>query len=244
MPGCARLVPSRAGQNEGVDNVVLAEARSERGEVALIRRARDHGVELRVNGIFVMDDVETSSERMLARAALSALPDDRALEVLVGGLGLGFTLSEVLTDRRVRRVVVAEIESAVVRWHRDGTLDDLLDGRSPIHDDRVHLAVDDVRAVITGSDPGSLDVVLLDVDNGPGYLVHDANADVYRSDFLHACAEVLRPDGLTAVWSAAPAPDLLATMQDVFVTAEEWPIPVILGQRATTYHLFLGRAGD
>jgi len=184
-----------------VENELLAEARSERGEVTLIRRGRDHGVELRVNGVFVMDDVETSSERMLARAAMSALPD-RTLDVLVGGLGLGFTLTAVLEDVRVRRVVVADTE------------------------------------------PGSIDVVLLDVDNGPGYLVYDANAAVYRDTFLRGCAATLRPGGLTAIWSAAPAPDLLATLEAVYASAEEWTIPVILGQRATTYHLFLGRVGD
>ena len=72
----------------------LARATIRRGDVVLLRRERDDAVELRVNGVFVMDNIETSSEQLLARAALSTLPGDPGtpLDVLVGGLGLGYTL--------------------------------------------------------------------------------------------------------------------------------------------------------
>ena len=160
---------------------------------------------------------------------------------MVGGLGLGYTLSAVLRDPRVRSVTVAEIEDALVRWHQDGTLDDALGGSSPANDDRVQIAVGDIRSIIESTPPGSSDVILLDVDNGPGYLVYDANAAVYGADFLTVCADRTRPGGVTGVWSAETSPGLLTTMEAVFGIAEEWPIPVILGQRATTYHLFLGR---
>jgi len=224
----------------------LARSSSSRGEVVLLRRDRDDAVELRVNGVFVMDNVETSSEAQLARATLSTLAGDtgRPLDVLVGGLGLGYTLSAVLADPRVRHVTVAEIEGALVEWHRDGTLDGALAGTSPVNDDRVEVAVGDVRAVIESAPPASTDVILLDVDNGPGYLVYDVNAALYQAAFLTKCAEKTRPGGVTAIWSAETAPQLLARMHDAFDEAEEWPIPVILGQRATTYHLFLGRVAD
>lgn len=224
----------------------LARAMSERGEVVLLHRERDDAVELRVNGVFVMDNRETSSEQMLARATLSTLPSasTRPFDVLVGGLGLGFTLAEVLSDPRVRQVTVAEIESALVGWHRDGTLDRALGGTSPVNDDRVLVDARDVREVVDDVVAASQDLILLDVDNGPGYLVYDANAAVYRSDFLSRCAVRTRPGGIIAVWSAESAPGLLTTMEQVFGRAEEWSIPVILGQRATTYHLFLGHVAD
>jgi spermidine synthase len=227
-------------------NVELARATSWRGDVVLMRRERDDAVELRVNGVFVMDNVETSSERMLARATLSTLPDleSRPLDVLVGGLGLGYTLAEVLADRRVRQVTVAEIEGVLVDWHRDGTLDDALEGASPVNDDRVVVQVGDVKEAIEAAPSASFDLILLDVDNGPGFLVYDANAAVYEEAFLTTCAERTRRGGVTAVWSAETAPELLSTMDQVFDHAEEWPIPVVLGQRATTYHLFLGRVAD
>ena len=164
--------------------------------------------------------------------------------MLVGGLGLGYTLAAVLADPRVRHVTVAEIEEALVGWHRDGTLDEALSGASPINDDRVEVAVGDVSAVIESAPLASADVILLDVDNGPGYLVYDTNAVVYQAEFLTICAARTRPGGVTAIWSAETAPGLLASMLAVFGHAEEWPIPVILGPRATTYHLFLGRVAD
>lgn len=224
----------------------LARASTGRGDVVLLRRERDRAVELRVNGVFVMDNMETSSEQLLARATLSTLPEDpdMPLDVLVGGLGLGYTLAAVLADPRVRHVTVAEIEESLVEWHRDGTLDAALGGVSPVNDDRVQVAVGDIRAIVESAPPASSDVILLDVDNGPGYLVYDANDAVYQRAFLTTCATRTRAAGVTAIWSAETAPGLLATMQTVFASAEEWPIPVILGQRATTYHLFVGRVAD
>ena len=101
----------------------VARAESERGELVLRQRTEPDGsttLELRANGVFVMDTRETSSERALAREALAR--HEAPGSVLVGGLGLGFTLAEVLADPRVRRVVVAEIEPALVGWLRDGTV--------------------------------------------------------------------------------------------------------------------------
>ena len=103
---------------------VVARAESGRGEVVLRRRAEDGALELRVNGVFVMDDRETSTERLLARTTVEALTsspgDTESWRVVVGGLGLGYTLAELLTDARVASVLVAEIEPHLVGWHRDG----------------------------------------------------------------------------------------------------------------------------
>jgi spermidine synthase len=123
----------------------LARAQSERGELVL--RRRQHGfLELRANGVFVMDTAETTSERALATEAL-ARHDDPAV-VLVGGLGLGFTLAEVLADLRVRRVVVAEIEPALVGWLRDGTVPH---GPALLADPRVEVVVGDVAETLAAA---------------------------------------------------------------------------------------------
>ncbi len=227
---------------------VVAVATSERGDVVLRRRATDGALELRVNGVFVMDDRETATERLLARLTLEALavaPTDipgapgvvagpEGWRVLVGGLGLGFTLAAVLDSPRVASVTVAEIEGAVVDWHRAG----LVVG-SGLDDERVTVAVADVREVVGGLPPAALDLVLLDVDNGPGFLVYDDNAAVYGSPFLTSCRQVLAPGGLLAVWSADHAPDLVDALDAVFGSTVEHALPVTLGTRHTTYHLFL-----
>src|SRR5699024_3121660 len=93
----------------------VASAVSPRGEVTLHRR--EDALDLRVNGVFVMDTAETGTERALARAALAG--SQRVDRVLLGGLGLGFTAAEVLADPRVELVDVVEIEPAVIDWLAD-----------------------------------------------------------------------------------------------------------------------------
>ena len=104
----------------------------------LRRRAYDGALELRVNGVFVMDTRETGTERLLAELSLADLPANRGLKVLVGGLGLGFTLAAVLRDERVGTVIVAEIEPSLVGWHEQG----IVPG-SGIGDQRVEVVTGD-----------------------------------------------------------------------------------------------------
>ena len=89
--------------------------------------------------------------------------------------------------------------------------------------------------------PASYDLVLLDVDNGPGYLVHDTNARLYERDFLTATRAALRPGGVLVVWSAAEAPDLRATLAEVFCDAEARPLEVRLQDRDEHYWLYVAR---
>lgn len=223
----------------------VARATSERGEVVLVRRERDGALELRVNGVFVMDTAHTATERRLARATLDRLhaPGEglAPVRVLIAALGLGFTLEEVLGEAAVTDVLVIEIEAALVDWHRAGLIQST---SQAVADPRVRIVVGDVAEVIQTVSPGSCDAVLLDVDNGPDFLVYDANAAVYRAPFLRACRRATKPGGITAVWSSAPSVELAAVMGDVFTTVEELTVPVLLGARETTYHLFLGGSSE
>ncbi len=217
----------------------IARAESQRGEVVLRERYGDAPapvLELRVNGVFVMDTLETSSERALATAAL-ALVDD-PVRVLVGGLGLGYTAHQVLADARVRALRVVEIEPALVAWMRDGTVPH---GPACLADERISVVQADVATVVAEAAPASYDLVLLDVDNGPGYLVHAANARLYRSAFLLACREALAPGGVLAVWSAARAPELEQAMVEVFGAATSSAYDVTLQGRAEQYWLCSAR---
>src|SRR6478752_5673182 len=131
-----------------------------------------------------MDTLETSTEQALAESALAQVTDPRA--VVVGGLGLGFTMHAVLADSRVEKVSVVEIEQALVDWMRDGTIPH---GPALLADERVSVVVADVAVALAEATPASYDLVLLDVDNGPGFLVHDANAALYRPPFLEAARQ-------------------------------------------------------
>jgi spermidine synthase len=213
----------------------LARATSPRGELVL--RHRDDGhLELRVNGVFVMDTLEHTSERALARHALGLAAGD-SLRVLVGGLGLGFTLGAALADARVTECTVVEIEPALVGWLRDGTVPG---GSALLDDARVDVQVADVADVLRSA-AASYDVVLLDVDNGPGHLVHDTNAALYAPPALTAARSALFPGGLLVVWSAAPAPELAHALREVFGNASQHSYDVPRHGRVGQYFLYSAR---
>ncbi len=223
---------------ESTDSVEIARAETERGEIVLRRRTSDAAadvLELRVNGVFVMDTLETTSEIELAAQALDLV--DAPSSVLIGGLGLGFTLQRVLADTRVERAVVVEIEEPLIQWMRDGTVPHgpalLADTRASVVNADIAMAIAEARS--------SYDLVLLDVDNGPGYLVHASNDAVYEREFLERCRALLSPGGVLVIWSANAAPDLLATMREVFGDAEEQSHDVLLQERPESYFLYLSR---
>lgn len=224
-----------------MEYVEVARAESERGEVVLReRRDPEAGpnapavLELRVNGVFVMDTRETSSEKGLASAALKQVETPR--EVLVGGLGLGFTAHEVLADSRVERVVVVEIEDAIVRWMRDGTVPH---GPTYLADERVTVVTADIRVALGEARPESYDLVLLDIDNGPGFLVHDGNEEVYQRTFLEQARGCLRPGGALVIWSAAKSATLAAELREVFGDVVAVPYDVALQSRDEQYWVYL-----
>jgi spermidine synthase len=223
-----------------MEYVEVARSESERGELVLRERHPDTDgptvLELRANGIFVMDTAEHASELALADVALGLV--ERPRRVLVAGLGLGFTLDRVLGDRRVEHCDVVEIEPALVDWMRDGTIPH---GRRLLADDRARVVVADVASAVAEAAPSSYDVVLLDVDNGPGHLVHQTNEALYREPFLEAVRDRLAPGGAVAVWSAGREPGLVADLRTVFGDAEERSHDVRLQDRDDRYWLYVGR---
>jgi len=222
-----------------VEYVERARAESERGELVLRERRPDDGptsLELRANGVFVMDTLEVSTERALADAALAVVDEPRA--VVVAGLGLGFTMHEVLADSRVEKCAVVEIEEALVGWMRDGTVPH---GPALLADERVTVVVADIRAALAEAKPATYDLILLDVDNGPGYLVHTSNAELYDEPFLAAARAVLRPGGALVVWSAAEAPDLEKSLRATFDDVGAQARDVLLQGRDEQYWLYVAR---
>jgi spermidine synthase len=224
-----------------MEYVEIARSESRRGELVLReRRPVDGGptsLELRANGVFVMDNVEVSTERSMATAALELVAHPRS--VLVGGLGLGYTMHEVLADSRVETCTVVEIEQALVDWMRNGTIPG---GPALMADERLRVVVADVADALAEARPSSYDLVLLDVDNGPGYLVHAANSALYQVPGLSAAHEALRPGGALVVWSADEAPALAATLREVFGEVDVQPHQVRLQSRDEHYWLYVARS--
>ena len=222
-----------------MEYVEIARAESERGELVL-RERREAGapsvLELRANGVFVMDTHETSTEQALADAALELVEEPR--DVLVGGLGLGYTMHRVLADTRVERCSVVEIEQALVDWMRDGTVPH---GPGLLADERANLVVADIAVAVAEAADATYDLVLLDVDNGPGYLVHDSNVALYEPPFLAEAGRLLRPGGALVVWSADASAELEETLDKVFGNAETRAYDVRLQERDEQYWLHVAR---
>lgn len=206
-PFGVRAPRRRPGGGGGVDApVTLAREATPHGEVAL--RRRGEVLELVVDGSFAMDTADTATEQLLARTALDEVSHPR--RVLDAGLGLGFTARAVLADPRVERLDVIELAEPLVRWARQGLVAELAGLESP----RCSLHVADVLDVLHGraGPRGPWDLVLLDVDNGPDFLIHEDNAALYTGAGLAAAGAAVRPGGALVVWSSHRAPDLLAAL--------------------------------
>jgi spermidine synthase len=161
--------------------------------------------------------------------ALAALGLERARRrrtVLIGGLGLGYTLRAAL-DRvpPEARVVVAEVVPEVVVWNRGPVAH--LAGR-PLDDPRVQLRIGDVAAVVAEA-RGAFDAVLLDVDNAPGSPVLRGNDRLYGDAGVKACARALAGGGVLAVWSAGPDDRYLARLERAGLDAQPRPVAPLGG---------------
>ena len=154
-----------------------------------------------IGGNELMNSRLGGSEAALATLACERLGRRGAVRLLIGGLGMGFTLRAALSELGPdARVTVAELVPAVVAWAR-GPLADLF--ADSLADPRVEIVEADVRSPIASA-CSDYDAILLDVDNGPGGLVSQSNDGLYSSAGLAVAFRALRPGGGLAVWAAAP----------------------------------------
>ncbi|MYR46114.1 spermidine synthase [Streptomyces sp. SID5910] len=192
------------------------------GEVVL----RRHGTLLQIiaNGCFLMDTSDGRSERRLVDAAAEALDGRAAPHVLIGGLGVGFSLVHAAADPRWGRIAVVERERAVIDWHRAGPLAELSAGA--LADPRAEIVEADLVGYVNETSD-TYDALCLDIDNGPDWTVTEGNDGLYSPAGLAGCARVLRPGGVLAVWSAQPSPDFEETLRNAGfrqVRTEEIPV--------------------
>ena len=180
----------------------------------LFRRGEEFSI--RIGHHELMNNREHGSEDALADLVCARLHGN--VRVLVGGLGMGYTLMAVLKSVTAKsEVVIAELVPAVVRWHR-GVLAHVSNGA--LDDPRVSIREADVAHVIA-AEKGGFDAILLDVDNGPAGLTSKTNDRLYGMNGLRSAYAALRPKGILAVWAADPDPRFTKRLQQVGFTAEE-----------------------
>ncbi|MFE0514368.1 spermidine synthase [Streptomyces sp. NPDC058964] len=202
--------------------VVLDRREGPYGEVVL----RRHGELLQIiaNGCFLMDTSDGRSERLLVDAAYDALDGRPEPDVLIGGLGVGFSLAHAAADPRWGRITVVEREPAVIGWHRGGPLSPL--SAAALADPRTEIVEADLVSHVHETS-ATYDALCLDIDNGPGWTVGEDNKGLYSPAGLADCARVLTPGGVLAVWSAQPSPEFEGTLRNAgfqHVRTEEIPV--------------------
>ena len=201
---------------------VVERAAGRCGELVL-RRAGTH-FEVIANGVFLMDTRNGESERLLVTAAAERMPDRGSM--LIGGLGVGFSLAAAVADGRVGPITVVEREPAVVGGVR-GPLRAARGGAVE------HPSVRTVEADLVEwlwRTPERFDAICADIDNGPDWTVSDGNAALYGDEGLRLLARRLTPDGVLAVWGAAASEPFERRLRRRFAKIEVLTVPVPRGE--------------
>lgn len=171
----------------------------DKGEMVLYQHGDDFLI--RVKGQDLMCSRQHESELELARLGCAHLADSEAPRILIGGLGMGYTLRQALDMLKPKaQVVVGELLDAVVEWNKKFL--GQLNGR-PLEDKRVKLKTDNIVDIISRT-RHRFDAILLDIDNGPDAMTDSGNRRLYGREGIQACHRALRKQGCLAIWSAEP----------------------------------------
>lgn len=218
---------------------ILDRQSTERGEIQLQRRGKNT-YEIIYNGTFLMASYNHYSEKILAKTAIeSLLPTVDGYQILVGGLGMGFTLQEVLTCPSVSHTFVVEIEKTIIEWNRRYFRG--LNG-GVIEDPRTVLIHSDLFDFLHQTQE-RFDAVLIDVDNGPNWPVLDINRRIYSERTLRKIREILTPHGILATWSAQEDRDYWKKLSKLFPRTTEIRIRETVPKEGESL-IYVGVAGS
>lgn len=221
------------------------------GEISLRRRAepRLQGkivYEVKLGDEFLMSSLFTESEIQLARLALAGLEGDN-LDILVGGLGLGYTAMAVLESSAVESLTVVEVMAPVIDWHRRGLVplgEPLVaDPRSRLlHADFFALAMAPGNSFFEQQPQRQVDAVLLDIDHSPSHWLNPSNSGFYTEEGLRSLSRKIRPGGLFGLWSNEPPSEpFMRMLESQFASAwphvVSFPNPYQGGESACTVYL-------
>lgn len=191
-----------------MEREIIERVTTERGELQLQRRGE--AFEVISNGCFLMATYNGGSERAMVDLAAGWLKPRLPRRILVGGLGVGYTLQAALASPGVEQVTVVEIEPTVVEWNRcylsqfnGGALDD----------PRVELVIADLADLLPAPPVRPYDLILIDTDNGPDWVVFESNQILWSDRGLDWLDRWRAPGGVTAFWSAQAAPEFEALLR-------------------------------
>jgi len=215
----------------------------------LVLRRGPAGLEIVANGVFLVSAANAGSSRALVTAAWPRVRG-HSLRVLVGGLGIGDALDEALGNERVAMVTVAELEPVIVRWFREHGGPAARRVAAEERSGRARIVVADVAAVLDApsggleAPAGGWDVIALDTDNGPEWLVRGENAGLYAPAGLRRVRQALRPGGVAVFWSPERYPAFEAELAAVFGWIETVAAVDVIDGRPLDYTMYVGRRQD
>ena len=195
--------------------------------MVLYQHQRDFSI--KINGQDLMDSRQHESELELARLGCAHLAGREAASILIGGLGLGYTLRQALDMLGPHaQVVVSELLDAVVGWQREFLAE--LNGQ-PLGDQRVEVKTGDIVELISRSE-SRFDAILLDIDNGPRAMTDLGNRRLYGREGIQACRRALREQGCLAVWSAEPSEKFEQLLMSCSFHVRRFRVPAYKGSKS------------
>ena len=217
--------------------IKLAESKTPDG-LPLSLHEQDGDFSMSLGGQELMHSRASASELYLGSVGVEHLYRTKAPRILIGGLGLGFTLKTVLERLDAEAIVeVIELMPLVAEWNRDHLSE--LNGNL-LDDPRVHLQINDVKRVIRKSHPNHYDAIILDVDNGPRGMVSETNNSLYSRKGLRAARSALKPGGRLAVWSAGEDEYFHERMERAQCRVQVVPAKVHERAKRAAYSIYVG----
>lgn len=215
--------------------VKLATARTpDGGEMVLYQHDRDFSI--LINDEDLMHSRRHESELELARLGCRHLADCNETSILIGGLGMGYTLRQALDMLSSNaQVVVGELLSAVVEWNQEFFGE--LNGQ-PLEDERVDLKIGDIVELISRS-KNIFDAILLDIDNGPDAMTYSGNQRLYSYEGICACRRALRKKGCLAVWSAKPSKNFEQLLMSCNFHVSRYRVPAHKGSKSQSHFVWV-----
>ncbi|MEO6994623.1 MAG: spermine synthase [Lacunisphaera sp.] len=217
-------------------NVILAETKTPDGaRLTLVEHDGDFCI--RVNGQQLMHSAVTASELQLGTLGCERHAGKRGTRILIGGLGLGFTLKSVLQSAgRADTIHVAELFPEIIEWNR--TFLSGLNGKL-LNDPRVKVLTEDVKVVIRRSARTPYDVIILDIDNGTTAMVMTENHELYSQRGMDVIALALKPGGRAAVWSACPDASVERRLNKAGFTVQAVPAKLYPSAKRSAYMIYV-----
>lgn len=196
---------------------IIERCTTPRGEIQLQRRGTEY--EIISNGTFLMATYNGESEKLLVDAAIDACGNDKC-SVLIGGLGVGFSLGEAVHSSLTGQVTVIEIEEKIIKWNQSYLAE--YSGKAMDHPKTRVICADLIQWISHTKE--SFDAICFDIDNGPDWTVFQENRGLYSSEGLVTLKRMIKPGGVITFWSASASPQFMKLLKEHFSVVEEIPI--------------------